>query len=196
MLAQNLESWRAAIGPYQDPLHKIVTSNDIVADRLQPCGSGSASGRNIGADLLAGNATDRADTAPDMQSEFTTVHDINNTQNAGGVEITHVSPSGTESRVYDDGHATQLTSPRRQIRVSPIRLVARPTSLFPRVVATSHTSPITVEVLSGSYTPPSNNIATLRSFLPGDAPTNTRRNQRHLVRMEDSSQEWGGALPS
>ncbi|KAL0070312.1 hypothetical protein AAF712_002804, partial [Marasmius tenuissimus] len=177
--------------PDKDLIHRKAINSDMAADSLRPRSSESTSGHSNGADRIAGSTPD---TAPRIYSEVnstvTPSHEVN-TQNIGGLRILHASPCGdTYSEVHGDGTL------RRQIRTSRIRTFVPPTSLTTRVLATPRPSPITVEVLSESYAPPSNNTATLRSFLPGDAPTNPRRNQRHLVRMEDSSRERGGALPS
>ncbi|KAL0060722.1 hypothetical protein AAF712_012502 [Marasmius tenuissimus] len=166
-------------------LHEYVTITiDIASNGPRPRSSGSALGGHDGTDLLAWNAIDVAHPVPSIDlvnNTITITHDAGNAQNIG----TYVAPSGTaDSRLHDDGSIIQLIPPvRRQARASPIRSFAPP-SLVSRVLAILSPSPITVEVLSESIAPPSNTTATLRPYLPSNAPTNPRRNQRHLVKND------------
>ncbi|KAJ8087313.1 hypothetical protein PM082_006143 [Marasmius tenuissimus] len=160
------------------PLHKdVAASNNIVIDCLQPCSSGSASDCNNGTDSPAGNVTGGADTAPSIHSEVnsvvTTRHDIHNTHNVGGVDISHVSPSGeADSRVHDDGPAVQLTPPPKLIRTSRMRIIAPFASLIPRVSATLRPSLTTAEDLWGSFG---------SSLSDSGAPAAPRYGQSHLL---------------
>ncbi|KAL0060728.1 hypothetical protein AAF712_012508 [Marasmius tenuissimus] len=173
--------------PYQDPLHKdVAANNDVVTGYLQSCGSGSASGCNIGADPLAGNAVDGADNAPSIHSEVnsavTTGHNIVDTQNVRGAGIPRVSPSDdnaeVDSRVHDDGPPIQLAPLPEQIRTFTMRSFAPFTSLIPRVPATSRPS-LTVEDLWGSF----------GSSLSGtDAPAAPQYSQSHCF-VSDSLME-------
>ncbi|KAK1228048.1 hypothetical protein PQX77_008927 [Marasmius sp. AFHP31] len=139
-IANNTEPGELESGsrPDQDLPHRDVTvSNDIAADGpARPRSPESTSGcDNSAANSLAGNVTDGVDTSPRIQSAVDSTviasHDINNTQNVGGVEISHVSQSGdTDNRVHGDGSALQLAPSCRQIRLfTPF------TSLIPRVLS-------------------------------------------------------------
>ncbi|KAJ8087342.1 hypothetical protein PM082_006172 [Marasmius tenuissimus] len=175
--------------PYQDPLHKdVAASNDIFADCLQPCSSGSASGCNHGADSPAGNVTGGADTAPSIHSEVnsvvTTRHDIDNNHNVGGVDISHVSPFGdADSRVHDDGPAVQLTPPPKLIRTSRMRIITPFASLIPRVSATPRPSLTTAQDLWGPFG---------SSLSDSGAPAASRRGQRHRLVSSSSTGDQDG----
>ncbi|KAK1228051.1 hypothetical protein PQX77_008930 [Marasmius sp. AFHP31] len=131
--------------PVQDLLHKDITvSNDMAAGSLRPHGSGSASGCNSGTDPPARSATGGTDTAPRIQpvvnSTVITRHDINNTQNVGGVGLSHVSPSDdADSRVHGDRPALHLAPPTcGEIRTSRMRLFTPSTSRIPRCCQLLH----------------------------------------------------------
>ncbi|KAL0064033.1 hypothetical protein AAF712_008999 [Marasmius tenuissimus] len=169
---------------FQNFLHKAVTaSDDIVTDCTRLNGSGFALGCNIGADPLAGNALDGADTAPRIHSEIDTTvtarHDINNTHNIRGVKIPHVSPSGdADSGLYDDGPAVQLAPPPKHTRTSIMRSFTPFTSLIPQASTTPRPSLPTVEDIWGSFGSPISGIG---------APAASRHGQCHRLVSSSST---------
>ncbi|KAK1228049.1 hypothetical protein PQX77_008928 [Marasmius sp. AFHP31] len=172
--------------PDQDLLHRDVTvSNDMAADSLVRFRSPeSTSGCYNGPDLLAGNTTNGAGTAPRIQSAVnstTTSHEINHAQNVGRVGTSPSAPlDGANNRIHNDGLMIQHAPLRKRIRVSRTRSFKPPTSLTALSLAAPHASPISVEVLP--FVP--SNTESLRSLLPGSgAPTAPRRNQRYCLEM-------------